>query len=208
MAARRSNRPGAGGGSARGSKGAQTRQAILDAAIARFGRDGFRATAVADIARDAGVGPTLTYAYFPNKEALFLAALDHDAAGAIEEGRAVAMEGPIGGEWSASFLSTLVEAVERHPLARRVLSGLEPHVTDRFLELPALSELRKTVAERLRVGQAAGLVRDDIDPVAIANGAVIITLSLLMSALQFGGDGSPYDSDILAVFEAAVAPRR
>ena len=62
------------------SKGAQTRQHILAAAIARFGRDGFRSTSVADIARDAGVGGTVAYAYFPNKEALFLAAVDEDAA--------------------------------------------------------------------------------------------------------------------------------
>ena len=34
------------------TKGAQTRRAILQAAIIRFGRDGFRATSVADIARD------------------------------------------------------------------------------------------------------------------------------------------------------------
>ena len=56
------------------TKGEQTRRAILRAAITRFGRDGFRATSVADIARDAGVGGTVAYAYYPNKEALFLAA--------------------------------------------------------------------------------------------------------------------------------------
>ena len=56
------------------TKGAQTRRAILRAAIVRFGRDGFRATSVADIARDASVGGTVAYAYFPNKEALFFAA--------------------------------------------------------------------------------------------------------------------------------------
>ena len=67
-------------------KGERTRQAILEAAIVRFGRDGFRATAVADIARDAGVGGTVAYAYFPNKEALFLAAIDEDAAAVIHEG--------------------------------------------------------------------------------------------------------------------------
>ena len=76
------------------TKGAQTRRAILEAAIARFGRDGFRATSVADIARDASVGGTVAYAYFPNKEALFLAAIDEDAAGVIEEG--VATLGPAG----------------------------------------------------------------------------------------------------------------
>src|SRR5271166_6916186 len=68
------------------TKGAQTRRAILQAAITRFGRDGFRATSVADIARDAAVGGTVAYAYFPNKEALFLAAVDEDAAAVIEEG--------------------------------------------------------------------------------------------------------------------------
>ena len=54
-------------GTAVGSKGAQTRQSILRAAIVRFARDGFRPTSVADIAREAGVSGTLVYAYFPNK---------------------------------------------------------------------------------------------------------------------------------------------
>jgi AcrR family transcriptional regulator len=52
------------------SKGERTREAILTAAIERFGREGYRATAVADIARDAGVGGTVAYSYFPSKEAL------------------------------------------------------------------------------------------------------------------------------------------
>ena len=64
----------------RASKGELTRRAILDTAIERFGQDGYRATSVADIAHDAGVGGTVAYAYFANKEALFLAALDEDAA--------------------------------------------------------------------------------------------------------------------------------
>ena len=42
-----------------GEKGAQTREAILATAIARFGRDGFRATSVTDITRDAKVSGTL-----------------------------------------------------------------------------------------------------------------------------------------------------
>jgi AcrR family transcriptional regulator len=34
------------------------------------------ATSVANIARDADVGGTVSYAYFPGKEVLFFAALD------------------------------------------------------------------------------------------------------------------------------------
>ena len=110
-------------------------------------------------------------------------------------------------EWRQTLIFTLIEAVERHPLARRMLSGLEPHVTDRMIELPALEELRKAVADRLSTDQLAGIVRDDIDPVAIANGAVAIIISVLLSVLQFGNDGAvSYAPDVLAVFEAALDP--
>jgi len=189
------------------SKGEQTRQAILDAAIARFGREGYRATSVADIARDAGVGGTVTYAYFPNKEALFLAAVDEDAAGVIHEGVSSILEGPSLTDWRQTLIFRLVEAVQHHPLAKRLLAGLEPEVTVRVLEIPALAELRKACAERLRSEQVAGTVRADIDPAVVGNGIVAIVLSLLMSVVQLGTSAATsYASDVAAVFEAALDP--
>src|SRR3546814_17619533 len=74
------------------TKGEQTRRAILAAAIERFGREGYRATSVADIARAAGVGGTVAYAYFPNKETLFLAAIYEDASHVINSGMVGANE--------------------------------------------------------------------------------------------------------------------
>src|SRR4051794_6583418 len=148
-------------------KGEQTRQAILEAAITRFGREGYRATSVADIARDADVGGTVAYAYFADKEALFLAAIDEDAAAVIHEGLSSIFENPDRPDWRQTLLFTLVGAVEGHPLARRLLAGLEPDVTVRVLEIPALNELRKACAERLRTEQVTGSVRTDIDAVAI-----------------------------------------
>jgi AcrR family transcriptional regulator len=189
------------------TKGAQTRRAILRAAVARFGRDGYRATAVADIARDAGVGGTVAYAYFPNKEALFFAAVDEDAAAVIEEGVASTLgtaEADIR-HWQDTLIFTLVAAVERHPLARRLLAGLEPEVTPRVLEMPALSELRKAATEMLRSGQAAGTVRPDIDPAAVASGIIALMLSVLMSVTQLGSQTAvAYSHDVAAVFEAAL----
>ena len=185
------------------SKGERTRQAILDAAVARFGRDGYRATSLADIARDAGVGGTVAYAYFPGKEALFLAAVDEDAAAVIEAGL-----GSIGddlGDWHQRLMATLVVALEAHPLARRLLAGLEPEVTVRVLEMPALEELRKAVAERLRTEQAAGVVRTDIDAPQIADGIVSIILALLMSVVQLGPEAaSTHGPGVFAVLEAAL----
>lgn len=189
------------------SKGERTREAILTAAIERFGREGYRATAVADIARDAGVGGTVAYAYFPSKEALFLAAVDEDAAAVIHEGLSTLADDATIDDWRQTLLVTMVGAVARHPLARRLLAGLEPDVTDRVLELPALNELRKVCAERLAAEQLAGKVRADIDPARMANGMVAIILSLLMSVVQLGETTvGTYAPDVVAVFEAALAP--
>jgi AcrR family transcriptional regulator len=187
------------------TKGAQTRQAILAAAIARFGREGYRSTSVADIARDAAVSGTLAYAYFPSKEALFLAAVDEDAAGVIREGLTSVMADPTVEDWRRTLIFTLVGAVEHHPLARRLLAGLEPEVTERVLEIPALADLRKACAQRLRGEQLAGSVRPDIDPVTIANRLVAIILSLLMSVVQVGSNAAnTYADDVAAVFKAAL----
>jgi AcrR family transcriptional regulator len=190
-------------------KGAQTRRSILDAAIERFGRDGYRATSVADIARDAGVGGTVAYSYFPNKEALFLAAVDEDAAAVIDEGFLRVLDDPAIEDWQSRLIVTLVEAVDRHPLARRLLAGLEPEVTVRVLDIPALAEVRKVAADRLRTDQLAGAVRTDIDPDRIADGLVSIVLSILMSVVQLGPDvASQRAPEVLAVIAAALEPPR
>jgi AcrR family transcriptional regulator len=187
------------------TKGAQTRRAILEAAITRFGREGFRATSVADISRDASVGGTAAYAYFPNKEALFFAAVDEDAAGVIEEGLATVAGVADVPRWFDTLILTLVAAGERHPLARRLLAGLEPEFTVRMLEIPALQDLRKAATELLREGQADGTVRPDIDPVSIGNGVIALMLSILMSVIQVGNAATvAYSHDVAAVFEAAL----
>lgn len=189
------------------SKGELTRRAILDAAIVRFGSDGYRATSVARIARDAQVGGTVPYTYFADKEALFFAALDEDAAAAIGKALSGAFEELDLAAWRHTLVVTLVGAVEDHPLARRLLAGLEPEVTNRVLEIPALADLRRVCAERIRTQQRAGHARSDIDPVAMGNGIAALLLSLLMSLVQLGpGAAGPYADAIASVFAAAVQP--
>lgn len=189
------------------TKGEETRRSILDAAIVRFGRDGYRNTSVADIARDASVGGSVPYTYFDDKEALFLAAIDEDAAAVIEIGLAGAFGGVDRSAWRDTLLVTLVAALSGHPLAQRILAGLEPEVTVRVLDLPALAELRKTCIERLRSEQATGTVRPDIDVAVVGNGVVTIMLSLLMSVVQLGPElAAVHAADVLAVFAAAIDP--
>ena len=166
------------------SKGERTRQALLAAAVARFGRDGYRSTSVATIARDAHLSSTAAYPYFASKEALFIAAVDHDTAGVIDDGLMdlLAIEGEI--DWLPNLLPSLMAALDRHPLARRVLAGLEPDFTVRLMRIPSLASLRQVVADRIVGQQATGVVRPDIDPDAIAEGSHHIVLSLLMSLVQ------------------------
>jgi TetR/AcrR family transcriptional repressor of nem operon len=188
------------------SKGERTRRSILQAAIVRFAREGYRATSLTSVARDAGLSPSAIYPYFPNKEALFVAAVDEDAAAEIEDGMAGVGDEDIIGDWRHVIVGFL-DALEKHPLARRVLAGLEPEFTVRLIDIPALDQLRKGLADNLQSLQMSGRVRDDLDARAMASGFLTIWLSLLMSLVQTGS--KPVDllgEDVVAVFDAAMRP--
>jgi AcrR family transcriptional regulator len=167
------------------TKGARTRQALLDSAIRRFASDGYRGTSVSEVARDVGLTPAAVYAYFGGKEDLFTAAVDADAAGLIEGALSPVLSGTFDLEW-AGLIGALLEGLPHHPLARRLLAGLEPEHTVRMLEIPALAELRKGIAERLRAGQASGEVRRDIDAVRAASGLESVVMAILIAVMQTG----------------------
>jgi AcrR family transcriptional regulator len=191
------------------TKGERTRRSILDAAISRFAREGYRGTSVSDVARDVGVGGSAVYAYFPNKEALFVAAVDEDAARHIHDTFAALPVGFTTGDARGAVVA-LLDALERHPLARRVLAGLEPEFTVRLIGIAALEQIRKDLGEYFAAEQAAGVVRPDVDPRAMARGLVTLVLSLLMSLVQTGLEPVDYlGDDIDALFRAALrAPGR
>src|SRR3954447_25348839 len=55
------------------ARGRRSRQALLDAARVVFGRDGFTAARITDIADAAGAAHGSFYTYFSSKEDIFLA---------------------------------------------------------------------------------------------------------------------------------------
>lgn len=188
-------------------KGERTRAAILDAAVERFGREGYRRTSVADVARDVGISGPAVYAYFPTKQALFVAAVDEDAAALIEQGAGAVLRGEGANSWRETLILTLLDALPSHPLARRILAGLEPDFTVRLIEIPALEQLRKACAARLRQGQLDGEVRDDLDPTRIANGLVTLILSMLISLVQVGREAvALLGADVAELISAALDP--
>lgn len=188
------------------TKGDRTRQRLLDLAVQRFAADGFRRTSVSDIARDADLTPAAVYAYFDNKDALFKAAVDADSS-ALIDGSRQAVDGLPMREGVGTMVSVLLERVAEHPLAARVLSGQEPDVIDRLLDLPSQQRLTDEVAAGIELAQAAGTIRSDIDARLLAEGLESIVLSLLMSTLQAGVPSSSRRATAArAVLDAALRP--
>jgi AcrR family transcriptional regulator len=189
------------------TKGDFTRQALLEAAIVRFAREGYRGTSVADVCRDAGLSTTASYPYFANKEVLFVAAVDEDVAGLIADAVSLVAIDQQPDAWAGVLMQALVDDMPGHPLAGRIVRGLEPEFTMRLLHIPALQELRKTVTELIRAEQADGRVRQDIDAGQTANGMVVIVISLLMATMQTGADAEDYAqvaADVESVLQAAT----
>jgi AcrR family transcriptional regulator len=54
-----------------------TRQRLIDAAVARFYRDGFRNVGIDQILADVGISKTAFYKHFESKDDLMLAVLEH-----------------------------------------------------------------------------------------------------------------------------------
>lgn len=62
-------------------KKAQTREAIVDAAIDLFERNGYEATTIEDIAAEANISPRTFFRYFDSKLEVILAESDEEAKG-------------------------------------------------------------------------------------------------------------------------------
>lgn len=88
------------------------RSAILQAARTRFGEQGYRATKMAEIARDAGVAAGTLYNYFASKEAVFdaIVRIEGEAAFTAMEADLAASETPF--DALETLIHTLLKAVE------------------------------------------------------------------------------------------------
>jgi AcrR family transcriptional regulator len=188
----------------RNGKGERTRRALIAAAIQRFAIDGVKGVTLTDIARMVGISPAAIYAYFPGKDALFSAAVDADAAGLIERAVPELAEGRPVTDWSR-LISVLLDGLPHHPLARRVLAGLEPEQTERLVGIPALVNLRDGIARLVVAGQVTGEFRSDIDAHLVADGLGTIIVALLIAILQTGGEPDQARVDgVIAVLDAAL----
>ena len=71
-----------------------TRERLLDAALARFSREGWGGTSIRDLARDVGIRESSVYKHFASKQAIFDALLERadERIAAVAAGLGVAVD--------------------------------------------------------------------------------------------------------------------
>ncbi|MGY2896282.1 TetR/AcrR family transcriptional regulator [Deinococcus sp. UYEF24] len=139
----------------------RNRQLLLDAALEVFAQHGIEASLEA-IARRAGVGIGTLYRHFPTREALALAAYQHDVERLCEAADdllgTLAPDAALR-EWLERFSRYIVTKRGMSEVIRAALTDPQPFHT----ELNVREKMLSTVTALLDRGVAAGLLRSDID---------------------------------------------
>jgi AcrR family transcriptional regulator len=158
---------------------------------------------VTEVARAALLSPPAVHAHFPTKAELFEAAFEHDATAFLDVLRNAA--GRVGMNGLVDVMPTGVTEIATRPLVRRVFQGLEPEMTPRLMELEAVRGVRAALIERLEDGQAAGVIRADMNSAELAAAIETLLLALLLAAVQAGPlmDGSRREA-LIAVLQHGV----
>jgi AcrR family transcriptional regulator len=140
------------------------RRRILDAAVRVFAAQGYDASRVGDIAKEAGVAYGLVYHYFESKEVV-LEAVFREAWGRLLAAVALAEET---GADASGQLELVVKIVLRtwrddpdlvRLLVREVTRN--PHIQD---ELDEIGQAFASLERMVRRGQADGTFRAELDP--------------------------------------------
>src|SRR5437763_5881470 len=140
------------------------RKAILDAAVRVFAAQGYEASRVGDVAKEAGVAYGLVYHYFGSKDAV-LEAVFREQWGRLLAAVALAEET---GETAPEQLELVVKIVLRtwrdkpdlvRVLVREVTRS--PHIQDELDEIGQAFASLQRIVER---GQKEGSLRSEVDP--------------------------------------------
>jgi AcrR family transcriptional regulator len=161
-----------------------TVERIRNAAIVRFGRDGF-GVGLRAIAADAGVTAGLVVQRFGSKEGL-RRACDEYALQILWEQKAKAMT-----DGSASTLWVQMAQIEQYaPIARYLLRCVQDGGA---MATALIDDLIADTEQHLATGEAAGLIRPSRDPAARARFLTYQSMGSLL--LWFSLHGSTADDD-------------
>jgi TetR/AcrR family fatty acid metabolism transcriptional regulator len=187
----------------------EKRRAILHAAVRVFAEKGYHGCRIADVARGAGVAYGLVYHYFRNKDELLESVFAEQwtillaALKAIQDGPGTA------DEKIAGVLGFVLDVYKTAPTAVRVLI-LEVARTPKVLRSGSTPETFSIsvgiLADVVQAGQAAGELRDDVEPVVAATG-ILGALEMTVTGLVVGlvRPAGPSEEQIDVVKEQLIA---
>jgi TetR/AcrR family fatty acid metabolism transcriptional regulator len=170
-------------------KKAIRRESIIQAAIEVFGKKGFQAAGISEIAQKAGVAEGSIYQYFKNKEDLFFS-IPVEKTIEFRTQLELQLEG-ISGAFNKirKFVWFFLYFFKVNPEYGRLLM-LEMRVSKSFVKTDAYEFLKKSVGRILEIiteGQKEGVVRKDID-VYILRHLVLGTLEHIVSRWLLKGE--------------------
>lgn len=178
----------------RSERAALTRSDLLDAAAERFGRDGYHATSLEDIAEDAGYTKGAVYSAYESKAGLFLALLDVVIDQRLVEVRAFLNEHATGPELLAALAAQ--PAAERDAQFLLLMIEFLVHAAGQPALLAQFSEryrrLRESFAQLAPASTPLGSESWAIATLALSNGLALERLmdpegvpDDLMAAVQY-----------------------
>jgi AcrR family transcriptional regulator len=126
-------------------KARRTKERILEAALGLFADEGYEATTMRDVAREAGTSLGLAYRYFASKEEFALALYMRLA----EESEAWAREGLTGGTVAERFEAAMLAKLDQVSPHRGPLAALLSRALDPNSRLSALGEGTAAVREKM-----------------------------------------------------------
>jgi AcrR family transcriptional regulator len=167
--------------------GLARRNQILDAALVRFGQDGYRNTSLAHVARDAGITDAGLLHHFRDKEQLLLAAVEYWHAQLDERWRRVSDSVR---DAFRCHLEDTAESLKMPGIVElAVVIGAEATAPDHPAHDFFASWQEKGIhelADRLRAGSASGELKPDTDHDNIAHECAALDAGLRWQWLTSG----------------------
>jgi AcrR family transcriptional regulator len=170
------------------------RAEIVRAAYEVFGRRGYQATGIADIAARLGIGHGTFYRYFKNKRDILDQVVDYGVQRIVE---VLLSEAPRPAESAAEFSEQLRHIGERlfvlldaEPALGRVImleaTSVDEEMTRRVLGL--FDTFGAMASSFVQNGITRGFLRADLDPASLGRALTALTLPSLFAAVR-GGAG-------------------
>jgi TetR/AcrR family acrAB operon transcriptional repressor len=169
---------------------AETRQALLDAALRVFSRQGYAGTRLEDVAAEADMTRGAIYWHFKSKADLYnalVAEASQRPSRVVDDTRTASVDAL---ESFRRVMIRMLELVEEDAKYRAVLeltifkTEMTPELEGGMqMKVAALRAAQEQIAKGLRQGITQGLVRPDLDPeegarayLSYVNGAVMLWL--------------------------------